>query len=232
MNTRYATSILLATVACRADPGTYDYSEHGEIKARNTVEFLPGPTPYVEDVPRLFPVQFFYEPVGDERIYPLNGINTFLFVFDTAGDGTGQPTLQPIPSYSSDRVQGTVSTRVVHAGLTFWGFGVFWFQPRDVSSYSTFNISLKSTTPSKPTFDDISLSFASGAAEPSRTRLVTVSATDYGYVDDGNWHSLTIPLSDLVELGWDPTSVRSPVGLEGLEGDFGDAFLIDDVYYQ
>lgn len=232
MNARYPALLLLALFACREDPGTYDYSEHVDIKARNTVDFLPGPTPYVPGVPRLFPVQFFYEPVDDERIFPLNGVNTFLFVFDTAGDGTGQQTLQPIPQVSTDRVQGNRSNRIVHAGLTFWGFGVFWNVPRDISEYSTLNISLKSTAPTKPTFDEITLSFASGAAAPSLPVTVELSATDYGYANDDDWHSMTIPVSDIEALGWDPSSVRAPLILGGLEGDLGDAFLIDDVYFQ
>ncbi len=233
MSARYLALLLFGLAACRADPGSYDYSEHPDIVARNSGEFLPGPTPYDPTVPRLFPVEFFYEPVGNERIYPLNGVNTFLFIFDTAGDGTGQPTLQPIPVTSSDRVQGSVSTRIVLNGLTFWGFGVFWNAPHDLSQYSTFNISMRSTNEDTETsFDEVTLSFASGAAEPSRPFLLEVPATDYGYVNDGAWHSLTIPLSDLVDAGWDPTSVRTPFAMGGLEGEFGDTLLVDDVYYQ
>ena len=144
MKARYAALLLFALVACREDPGTYDYSEHVEIVERNTVEFLDGPTPYVKGVPRLFLGQFFYEPAGSERIFPLNGRDINVFVFDTAGDGTGQFTLEPIPIESGDRIQGKKSTRVIHSGLTFWGFGVFWDTPHDISQYSTFNISLKS----------------------------------------------------------------------------------------
>lgn len=232
MKARYAALLLFALVACREDPGTYDYSEHVEIVERNTVDFLDGPTPYVKGVPRLFLAQFFYEPAGSERIFPLNGRDINVFVFDTAGDGTGQFTLEPIPIESGDRIQGTRSTRIIHAGLTFWGFGVFWDTPHDISQYSTFNVSLKSTSPTKTTFDDMTISFLSGASSPSLTVEAQVNATDYGYANDDDWHTLTIPISDLEAQGWDPTSVRSPMILGGLAGDLGDAFLIDDVYYQ
>lgn len=229
MNARYGLLLFIALVGCREDPGSFDYSSHEGV--RQPVEFLPGPTPYVSDVPRLW-LQVFYEPAGDERVFPFNADNTFIFAFDTAGDGTGAFTVNDEDEESSDRVQGEVSNRIVHQGFTFWGLGVFWFQPRDISQYTTFNISLKSTSTAAATFDEITLVFTSGAANPAPTVTSSVGATEYGYVNDGEWHSLTIPISDLEARGFIPFLVRSPLGLGGDEGTLGDSFLIDDVYYQ
>lgn len=225
--------ICVAVAACDEDPGSFDYSDHVPLGAQTAGVFLRGPTPYIPGVPRLYISPALYEPAGNERIYPLDGRNTFLFVFDTNGDGSGAFTLNPSGfEFSSERVQGEVSLRIIHAGQTFYGLGYFWYQPRDLSQYSTFNVSLKSTSTSTSTFDDITINFESGARFPSVTVGVTVNATEYGYVNDGMWHSLTIPLDDLVERGWDDTSVRLPFGITGDAGDLGDSFLIDDVYYQ
>ena len=60
-----------------------------------------------------------------------------------------------------------------------------------------------------------------------------VKASDYGYANDGEWHSLTIPLSDFETLGWDIRSVRSPMFFSGATpGQVGETLLVDDVYMQ
>ena len=232
MKSRTALLLFVLVAACREDPGSYDYSAH-EGLAGQAIEFLPGPTPYVPGVPRLYIDPALYEPVGNERIYPQDGRNTFLFIFDTNNDGTGAFTVNPDgPEFSSDRVQGEESARIIHAGQSFYGLGYFWNRPRDLSQFTTFNLSIKSTSTSTSTFDDISLGFQSGAAFPSTTVAVVVNVSTYGYANDGQWHSLTIPFEDLIREGWDPTSVRLPFSFSGQAGDFGDSFLLDDVYYQ
>ena len=58
-----------------------------------------------------------------------------------------------------------------------------------------------------------------------------VDPTDYGYVNDGDWHFLRIPLQDFIDLGWDPTVARSPFTFSAPGGDAGDVLLIDNLYF-
>jgi len=57
-----------------------------------------------------------------------------------------------------------------------------------------------------------------------------VNATTYGYVNDGEWHQLSIPLSDFVSDGLDLSAVRSPLSLGGAAGMATDFALIDNLY--
>ncbi|MEL6183752.1 MAG: hypothetical protein AAFU79_03940 [Myxococcota bacterium] len=172
-----------------------------------------------------------YEGEFTEQVV-IDGVTSFFFIFDTANDGTGQLTFTT--ETASDRVEGSVSDRIIHAGTGFIGGGVFWYVARDISQYSTLNLSLKS---SDPAFAELSISVASGPDRPAdgmndQSQTFTVNASSYGYANDGEWHSLTIPFSDLEQLGWNPASVRSPFSFSGGGGASGENFLIDDVYIQ
>ena len=61
-----------------------------------------------------------------------------------------------------------------------------------------------------------------------------VRANDYGWVNDGQWHSLSVPLQDFVNLGLDLSRMRSPftIGNDPSEGTakVGETLLIDDLY--
>ena len=65
-----------------------------------------------------------------------------------------------------------------------------------------------------------------------QVREFTYRANDYGYTNDGEWHSLTIPFADLELQGFDPTSVRSPLIFSGGGGTNGEQLLVDNVYMQ
>ena len=238
MKTRFGFLMALALVACSDELEPADYSSHEGVRERNSAVFLDGPVPYDRDVPRLW-FGSLYEPAGNERLLAPNGITMNFFVFDTNNDGSGTFTVVPGVQTTSDRVQGTISNRVVLAGLGFFGFGFFWEVPRDISQYEEFHISLKSTSTRTTSLDEIQLEFASGPPTPATPGTpplpgfvsVSVNATDFGYVNDGEWHSLTIPVQTLIDQGYDPTSVRSPIVVSGGASNFGETFLIDDLYY-
>ncbi len=220
-----------AMSACRADPGTGDYSSHEGLRDSNTSSFLPGPVPFVPTVPRLA-LGGFYEPVGGERVLAENGVDIFYFIFDTAGDGSGQFTYEQ--ETSSDRVQGALSDRLTLSGAGFWGGGFFWFTARDISNFTTLNVSFKA---SAAALADITIAVESGRDRPpmgvgDQTTVATVNAADYGYVNDGEWHSITIPISDFEAQGFDPSSVRVPVRWGGEASDGGETLLVDDLYFQ
>ncbi|MEL7367447.1 MAG: hypothetical protein AAFN74_00945 [Myxococcota bacterium] len=223
---------LLAAVACRADPGEADYSSHEGLREQSAPpEFLPGPVPFVESVPRLS-IGIFYENGFTERVPVNNGVDTFYFIFDTAGNGTGISTYDQ--ESTSDRVEGQSADRFVHAGTGFWGGGVFWYVARDISTYTTLNVSLKS---SDEAFGDVTIAMESGPDRPpggegDQAIQARVRASAYGYSNDGEWHTLTIPFSDLAGQGFDPRSVRAPIVLLGGAGTSGERLLVDDVYIQ
>ena len=58
-----------------------------------------------------------------------------------------------------------------------------------------------------------------------------VLASAYGYVADGAWHTLAIPLVDFVADGLNLSAVSSPLNLTGPGGNAGDVLLLDNVYF-
>ena len=60
---------------------------------------------------------------------------------------------------------------------------------------------------------------------------VAFSIEDYGFVADGEWHALQIPLQDFVDRGLDLSAMVSPLILSNEGGDSGDQLLIDAFYY-
>lgn len=221
----------LVLIGCREDAGVGDYSTHGDLRERNLPPpFLDGPTPFVPGVPRLG-IGLFYEGPTTDKIL-VDAVTSFYFIFDTAGDGSGQLTFSQ--ETSSDRVEGTLSDRIIHGGTGFLGGGVFWYTARNVSQYSTLNLSLKS---SDAAFAEITLSVESGPDRPAdgmndAVETFAINASSYGYMNDGEWHNLTIPISDLEALGFNASSVRSPLIFGAGAGASGESFLIDDVYIQ
>ena len=227
---RAAFSLLVAVTACRADPGTADYSSHVGLRDRGPDQvFLAGPTPFDPSQPRL---NFGgIEGASTESIL-VNNVTRFFFLFDTAGDGSGSFTV--FADVSSDRIEGFGSQLLEHQGTGFWGAGTFWYIAEDLSQYENLYISAKS---SDPAFDDINLSTQSGddrPDDPSEDQITegTVRASSYGYVNDGEWHNMVIPLADFEAQGVDFRSVRSPLLYGGGAGESGEQLRIDNVFYE
>lgn len=220
---------LSAGLGCRADPGQADYSDQVGLRERAAgPEFLPGPDPF-DGSPRLNP-GIFYEG-GSTESTPIDGVTTAYFIFDTAGDGTGSFTYSQ--ETSSDRVEGTFSDRIIHSGLTFLGGGIFYFVARDFSRYESLNVSLKSEDGA---FADVTITVQYGpdrpAMGPDPVTNVGVSANAYGYTNDGEWHTLRIPFSDLIAQGFDASQVRSPFFIQAGGGGSGESLLIDNLYIE
>jgi len=204
--------VALVAVGCRPEAGVPDYSSHRGLLDGSTAVSLPGPFPYVEGEPRLF-LGIHYETGRSETI-TINDMDRRYDVF--AG-------YELLPT--NDRVEGTFSDRLIYTGPGFWGGGLAWDDPRDLGGWTTMHISLKSAA---ETFDDVAFTVAYADAGGARQEA-TVSASDYGYVNDGEWHSLVIPLEDFA--GADFTRVLSPLVMVGESGVSGEWLLIDDFYY-
>ena len=197
-------------VGCRPDPGASRYDQQEPFPhADGGDDSLPGPVPYQPGQRRLS-IGAFYES-GASDVVPVDNMASNLYVYsDTV-------TLLPDP----DHIEGKTSTRATHAGLTWWGFGVHWMTPRDLGAWTRLHVSLKSQDAAFATLD-----VGMNNANP-----VFVHATSYGYANDAQWHSLTIPLADFVAAGLDATQVAAPFVLSGGAGSGGEKLLIDDVYF-
>ena len=201
-----------ATAAgCRPDPGPsrYDQQEPFPHADGGAGDVLPGPYAYQPGQRRLS-IGAFYES-GASDVIAVDNMASNLYVYsDTV-------TLLPDP----DHIEGKTSTRATHAGLTWWGFGVHWMMPRALGTWTKMHVSLKSGDAAFATVD-----IGMNNANP-----VFVHAPSYGYANDGNWHSLIIPVADFVAAGLDATKVQAPFVLTGGAGMGGEKLLVDDVYF-
>ena len=122
---------------------------------------------------------------------------------------------------SEDRLEGQFADGIIHGDNAWWGLGIHWDNARDLSGWGTLYISFQSTT-----FADIEIGMT--GAEGDRH---IVLARAYGYVADGAWHTLAIPLADFVADGLNLAAVSSPLNLTGPGGAAGDVLLLDNVYF-
>ena len=169
-------------------------------------------------------VGYFYEGGWSFEI-PINTVSTDYFVFAIDPD---QPiaTRSFAEGTSTDRVEGLVSYEVTIIDRPFWAGGIIWFEPIDLSDWTTMFVSFKSSDPSFETFD-ITLQWG----EEEEPAGVALDPRDYGYTNDGEWHFLEIPLQDAIDRGWDPRQTRSPFIFGAGGGDPGDVLLIDNLYF-
>lgn len=208
---------LLAFAACRPDPGVPDYSTlQGNLGDGGVNAPKPGPFPYVTGTRRLS-FGIFYEG-GSSQLLPIEDYFIFSNSYSTAP--------------SDERVEGLVSDQLDFNGTGFWGGGVFFRTPTNMTGWTTLHVSLRSDSPDLGVIAIRALSYGPSPANAEQT--FAVRANDYGWVADGNWHSLSIPLADLVARGLDLGRMRSPFTIGNEQGaataKTGDVLLIDDVY--
>jgi len=216
-----------SAVACRADPGEADYSSH--VGIQNEAPFIESDNPFEPGTPRIgfgLTESEVTEDLGE------NSVSRFLFIFDTAGDGTGAFTLELYDSRV--RTEGQRSLGMEVLGQGFWGVGMFWYIGQDISEFSNLYMSVQS---SDPTFTNFPIAMQSGldrAIDPTESSIVeaSVNASNYGWANDGEWHDLVIPLADFAAAGVDLRSIRSPWLLSGAGGDLGEVLRVDDVYIE
>lgn len=212
---------LLSTTGCRPDPGADDYDSQevfhfdaGDPRPENYVE---GPDPWVEGEPRLS-IGLFYEGGASETVV-VDDVTVHFYVYEgTFGltpEGRGQR-------------EGLSVDRLVHAGTPWWGGGVHWDTPRDLSLYTTLHVSLRS---SDAAFREVKLGMTSGAEGSAARAEAQVLASDFGWTNDGAWHDLAVPLTAFVDAGLDPTEVTVALVLGGGSGTSADSMLIDAVYF-
>ena len=195
-------STLLLLLACRPDPGSPTYPDPSAVDTADTGEnddFYDGPDPWEEGEARLS-LGAFYEG-GASEVLPVDDVTRHYYIYS----GTYTQTVDVI----------------VHGGGDWWGGGITWDSPEDLSGWSTLHVSVKASTESFATLD---LHLNGGGVE------ATVAATSYGFSSDGEWHHLAVPLADFVSGGANLSSVVGPFILIGTAGTAGDELRVDNLY--
>ena len=218
-----AASLLVIMLAgCAADIGTPDYSNSGAPDPVNPFPPVP-PDPFQPGDKRLF-VGYFYE-TGRSQSILVNRQNNNYFIF-AIDPSRPLATATYTQGASDDRVEGLISIEIILLDEAFWGGGLIWDNPIDLTGWTTLYVSFKSSDPSFERFD---ITVQSGREEDPDG--FTVDPRDYGYVNDGEWHFLEIPLQDFIDQGWDISAVRSPFIIGGGFVVPDDTMLVDNLYY-
>ena len=170
-------------------------------------------------------VGLFYEGGRSETIL-INTISTDYFVF-AIDENRPVATRSFAEGTSSDRLEGTSSYEIELIDTPFWGGGIIWFQPIDLSDWTTMFVGFKSSDPSFASFE-LTLQWGAIGEDPLG---VALDPRAYGYSNDGEWHFLEIPLQDAIDRGWDPSTTRSPFIVAAPGGAAGDVLLIDNLYF-
>ena len=204
----------VGALACRPDPGVPDYSSHIGLRdpPDTAAEFLPGPNPFERGTPRLY-LGAFYEGEATDEIL-INDVDTHYYIFENSYQQQS----------SAERVEGRLSDQLELNGTPFWGGGLIWDVAKDLTDWTTLYVSLRSDAGS---FADVPIILQSQSGD--RVVDAKISAIDYGYQNDGQWHNLRVPLSDLT--GFDPATTRAPFILSAPGGTGGDTLLVDDLYF-
>jgi hypothetical protein len=227
------------SVGCVPDPGPAPYTggEDFDAKAQGDVAFLEGPAPYREGALRLS-VGLAYEGHAIET-HGIDGVtsHSYIYILDQC-DETSALTYSP--GTSVDRVEGKRSDLVTQGSLGWWGHGVHWDRPKDMRTWGAMHLSVKALSGHEALEVHMGSSGPEGAvdpcdptsgasAAPSQDVLASVDASTYGYAADGEWHTLTIPLSAFegVDLG----AVNIPFSLTHEGGAQGDQLLFDNLYF-
>ncbi|MFW2389690.1 MAG: hypothetical protein ACN4G0_15235, partial [Polyangiales bacterium] len=157
--------------SCTPDMGTPDYS--GLEGLRDPIDPFPPvpPDPFQPGDERLS-VGYFYEGGWSEEI-PLNQIDTNYFIF-AADDNNVVATLTYSNDPSSDRMEGLESLLFRLNDQPFWGGGIFWDNPTDLSEWTSMFVGFKSSDPSFARFD-LTLLYGAGDAPSS----VVLDPADY-----------------------------------------------------
>lgn len=220
--------------ACTADLGTPDYSSQDGLREQvdGVIEPFPpiAPDPYQPGDERLS-LGYFYEGGRSETI-EVNGVTTnyFIFVID---ENTPIQTLTYSQDPWPDRLEGLESTKITLNPQPFWGGGIVWTLPLDLSGWTTMYVGFKSSDESFARFD-ITLQWQDGRppnVPPPDPRAVALDPRAYGYTNDGEWHFLRIPLQDAIDRGFDPSNTRSPFIIGGPTRRAGDILLVDNLYF-
>jgi beta-glucanase (GH16 family) len=106
----------------------------------------------------------------------------------------------------------------------WWGFGLFSSKPVNLENFANGYLNLNMRTSSKESFK-----IGMDGANKSHGDVEFIENKDpYGFVRDGNWHAISIPVLDLMGKGLDLSACDNIFTMSG--GKIGD-IAIDDIYF-
>jgi len=210
-------SAIALTAACRPELGVPIYQDADDFGALDASPPEPsvGSDPFEQGEERLS-LGVFYEGGFSEEV-PIDDATTHFYIFGLESDGTPTFTMKPETEIVEE---GLKSERITHNGTPWWGGGVQWDTSRDLSKWSTLHLSLRSQDAA---FELVQLHVVADEVE------AIVETADYGYVDDGAWHHLVLPLEDFEGVDW--TQVTSPLIFIGGGGSDEERLYVDNVFY-
>lgn len=174
---------------------------------------LPGPVPFEEGDRRLS-VGVFYEG-GASDLIPIDDVESFYYIY--ADEFSGQVTYGQ--TASPRRVEGFESALITHGGGEWWGGGVTWNTPRDLSEWTALYVSARTASDA---FTGFSIAIGTTGGEGR------VLATDLGFAPNDEWHHLRIDLDAVLP---NRTAVINPIILVGEGAGGGEQIYIDNVYF-
>lgn len=201
---------LTVVAACRPDPGQPSYdSPDGWDPTTEDPDFVQSEDPYEDGDDRLS-LGIFYEG-GFSETLPIDNDTRHYYIYENSYSQT----------LSDDRTEGLSSDEISPTGAqVWWGGGVTWDTPTDLSEWTTMHISFASADASFATFD---VGMGDGNVE------ARVNVADRGFVNDGAWTSLSIPLTDFEGLNLE--GVTLPLLLASGAGTAGETLRVDDFYF-
>ncbi len=160
---------------------------------------------------------YFTERTVTATVAPQNTLTDLMTVTEVADPGT-------------DGGMTVLEAQASATGTNYQAYFNFPGSPnQDLSSYDTYHVSLKSTSPDATIIRIEDASGLQGNFDP----------TNYGFLYDGNWHSIAIPFTDIVAQtpAFDFTDVNNVFFVKSTPGAGGDVvpatylFYVDDVYF-
>lgn len=222
--------LLALLLGCRPEPIEYPYNTTTTSDTgSDEPDLFAGPDPFEEGEARLS-LGVFYEG-GYSEVIPVDEESSYFYIWIT--EDTSSPTFTQTPT--TDRIEGNVADEVTAGEYGWFGGGVSWTTATDMSVWNTMHLSIKSS--------DEALSVlqvgvggywkSGGSCVGSGTKQNWVDLSAYGFVTNGEWHHLTIPLDDL-NFCLDMTQLVEPFSLlaSGLSSnDAGAQFILDNLYF-
>jgi hypothetical protein len=195
--------LALSLLACRPDPGAPDYPTREPWVVEDSDFYQDALSPGEERLS----VGLFYEGTATETYIIDDTVNHFYIYENTFSDTT-----------TDDRVEGYVADTITHGNLAWWGGGIHWDEPKDLSGWEALHFWVTTSN-----MADWSVGLTGGGVE------VRAAVADYGLVADGAWHEIVVPMSafDAADL----TSVTVGLLLVSDTGTTGDRMILDDLYY-
>jgi hypothetical protein len=208
---------------CRPDPGTPDYG--GQDQWLSDAGDDDDATDDPDDLDGIVPWEQGDERMGLGALYEgpclvcvqIDDISNHFYVY--SNEFTGRATFQT--ERSDDRVEGYESEVWQHSGEGWMGGGIHYDEPIFLEDWHVMRVALKS---SDPVYDGAQITMTGGGDSAA------VGVADYGFVSDGEWHGLEIPLTDFAAGGADLSSAKEVFVLTVAGGEAGNSIAVDDLY--